>query len=197
MDVADDFSLYWQSEFPAFPPMSHLLKWELPNRWLRIHSLPNSKRFPETEQENEELLRRQNSVLEDVFGERGQCFIVAGQDWEYSGEDFRACPDFTEMFRFSSLPPLDIAKYDPDTIEDWTHLQVAVSSFTFQRSSLDKVLLCVADERLFSLMVVDTKNDRIAAPYDGGIDIILQDENERDSFRLRYQNWLSDRPDGL
>ncbi len=37
----------------------------------------------------------------------------------------------------------------------------------------------------------------IIAPYDGGMDIILKDTATRDRYKLKYQEWLSLREDGM
>lgn len=37
----------------------------------------------------------------------------------------------------------------------------------------------------------------IVAPYDGGVDIILDTTENRDKIKSRYQDWLSPREDGL
>ncbi len=37
----------------------------------------------------------------------------------------------------------------------------------------------------------------IYAPYDGGADIVLQSEIERDEIKKKYVAWLSQHPEGL
>jgi len=37
----------------------------------------------------------------------------------------------------------------------------------------------------------------IAAPYDGGVDFILKNNQTRDNFKEKYKEWLSEREDGL
>lgn len=37
----------------------------------------------------------------------------------------------------------------------------------------------------------------IVAPYDGGVDFILKNNQTRDNFKEKYKEWLSEREDGL
>ena len=37
----------------------------------------------------------------------------------------------------------------------------------------------------------------IVAPYDGGVDIIVDTENKRDNLKIKYKDWLSKRKDGM
>jgi hypothetical protein len=70
-----DFAALWRGWFPDVPPVGHLLRDAYPERWLRVHSLPGSKRYAGTDAEWGELLRRMNAVATDVLGE-GACALV-------------------------------------------------------------------------------------------------------------------------
>jgi hypothetical protein len=73
--------------FGDLPPVSHLLRRAILDRWLRVHSLPQSKRYAETDVEYEELIRRHNaeSLVELVFGAR-------------SGRSTTGCTGACELF---------------------------------------------------------------------------------------------------
>ncbi len=70
-----DITQFWQSQFNGFVPEADNLKYEFKNRWVRFHSLPESKRYPENEQEYLEILRRHNVVLQDLCGQ-GNVLVV-------------------------------------------------------------------------------------------------------------------------
>lgn len=39
----------WTTYFSELAPVGHVLRKALPDRWLRVHSLPQSKRYPESD----------------------------------------------------------------------------------------------------------------------------------------------------
>ncbi|WP_425586206.1 DUF3885 domain-containing protein [Streptomyces sannanensis] len=41
----------WESNWPGTLPLGHLLRSAWPDRWVRFHSLPESKRYADTEAE--------------------------------------------------------------------------------------------------------------------------------------------------
>jgi hypothetical protein len=67
----------------------------------------------------------------------------------------------------------------------------------WQPGALDDVLADVANALLGPFLIVAETTGRVYAPYDGGADLFLGSETERDAFRQRYQAWLSSHPSGL
>jgi hypothetical protein len=195
------FDDYWNSNFPGCPPVSYDFKWRLQDRWFRFHSLPDSKRYADNKAEIEELLMRQNTVLLDVIGKDAECVLVAG-DWSESADEvmnYSECPILARFMKYS-LPSISKQDFDPEPEDDDftpVYLRLAYGHHTLQEDSLNEVLLCVADEQISNFFVVDFNKSRIFAPYDGGVDIVLRNNLERDEFRDKYSKWLSKRPDGL
>ncbi|MCJ0874668.1 hypothetical protein [Streptomyces sp. AP-93] len=57
----------WHAHGPAGPMLPWELKTVYGDRWVRFHSLPESKRYAEDEAEYAVLLNRYNTVLDDLF----------------------------------------------------------------------------------------------------------------------------------
>ena len=53
----------WSMSFPDCEPLAHQLRSVFADRWVRFHSLPESKRYPESEAEYGVVMRRHNAVL--------------------------------------------------------------------------------------------------------------------------------------
>lgn len=70
--TVDIFEEVWEKMFPLSPPVSHILRVAYPERWFRIHSLPESKRYPEDDAEWTILLARQNCLVEDLLGKESK-----------------------------------------------------------------------------------------------------------------------------
>lgn len=60
---SDELNKFWTDEFGDNLPVASELKWKFEQRWFRIHTLPDSKRYPDNESEYDEILRRHNIVL--------------------------------------------------------------------------------------------------------------------------------------
>ena len=189
-----DFNQSWEANFPNCPPVSYLFKWKMESRWLRIHSLPDSKRYAENDAEVAELLRRQNTLLVDVVGQGEGCIFVAS-DWSESSDgipEFSKCPRLEGLID-NPLPSINQQEFDPvDEDDDYTStfLRLGFGNHEVTDGLIDDVLLCVAEERISNFFVVNFRRSRIFAPYDGGVDLVLRDSDERSSFEHKYVHWL-------
>ena len=196
----NQFRRFWQQYFPSCPPVSYLFKHRLAERWFRFHSLPESKRYAEDETEFAELLARQNTVLLDVIGTDAECVLVTGNYIAATlFEHLEYCPALGE-FQLQEFVRLSKQDFDPDVLEsneEPAYLTLFCGTHKLERGSLDDVLLCVADEKIVNFFVLSCGRQRIFAPYDGGVDVILKTVKERDEFKTKYKNWLSPQASGL
>jgi hypothetical protein len=193
----DNFRYFWQQHFLNCPPISYLFKHRLTDRWFRFHSLPESKRYAEDKADIIKLLDRQNTVLIDVIG-TGTCTLVLGN---YSSSPFfeKQCP-VTSKLEFQEFLKLSKQDFDPDESElgeEPIYLNLFCATHNLKANSLDEILLCVAEWKIVNFFVINCDRERIFAPYDGGVDVILKNIKERDEFREKYKNWLSSHPQGL
>lgn len=62
MSTSTTLSKAWRARFGEVLPAGFLCREALSDRWLRIHSLPESKRYPADPSEMAELLSRHNRV---------------------------------------------------------------------------------------------------------------------------------------
>lgn len=197
VDIAPDaVPQFWLRHFPQCPPVSHLLKHRLSERWFRIHSLPESKRYAETPEEYAILLDRQNTLLADSIGSGQKCVLLFGDYADATDAHDPAVAAFQPTVVWS----VPVASYDPD-LEDpgdpALALRISYAPIVFVAGALNTLLLRVADWQLTNFMVVRTDGLRIVAPYDGGVDVIAADTAERDGYKARYRDWLSRTPNGF
>ncbi len=66
-----NFQVYWQGTYSNCPMISSQLRHVFPQRWVRFHSLPESKRYAENENEYNTILQRHNAVL-DYLAKSGE-----------------------------------------------------------------------------------------------------------------------------
>lgn len=172
------------------------LRWKLPEdlheRWVRFHSLPESKRYPDIEDEYTIVLDRHHAVLDDLAG-AGSEILVVRTEWFGRGvprdqrDNFRALEASATLWRvFDDADDLD----GPRWYAFYQHSRNI-------RESLDPLLRRVADDQLGSVFLTNPSVEWIYAPYDGGADVFPPTPRARDLLRDRYSSWLSRHPQGL
>lgn len=174
-----DFLLRWQTSYRETPPINYLFKQRLPGRWARIHSLPAAKRYAETPAEWETLLSRQYTVIDDLTAGQKQALMVINS---YTAS--RPMPGKTPAINLGSFSP------DPEAVPVHAHLVTA----SLDKRSLLPILKRIAGDQLRAFFVGETC---LIAPYDGGMDLILESPAACQAFKLKYADWLSERADGL
>jgi hypothetical protein len=193
-----DFQKLWTLNYPDTVPISHLFKHDYSDRWFRIHSLPESKRYAENEDDWEILLSRQNDIMTDLFGLDTQILIVTG---EYNWGDNRLLhiTDEEEIFKpfsFIRLDNVELSKIDSEQYDEADIYRPAFAQTVWKINCHDNLLKEVANDNTRAFFVSFDKNV-IVAPYDGGIDFILKDNLTRDFYKHKYKEWLSEREDGM
>lgn len=196
--TAEQFEKFWSSTYPDTIPISHYFRHEFNDRWFRIHSLPESKRYAENETDWNIMLDRQNKIITDIIGENSKIIIVTG-DFYYEGFiELHPITDSQSIkeISFISLDYIDLYKISPAEYEQGQVYRPIISEQIWQANKFNNLLKELADEKL-SAFFVSLENKSIIAPYDGGIDIILKNSEAKNNYKEKYKDWLSTRPDGL
>ncbi len=174
------FLAEWNLRYPGVLPIRNLLNGRtFPNRWMRIHSLPNSKRYPDTKVEWDILLHRQNALINHLVPQHTALQIVI--NWIEPDE---------YLFTSFNLLPLGILQealgepeYNSFLMDD-----------SWESHSIDPILSMIANEDLRAFILAP---DCVIAPYGGGVDVILNDPHTCYALKRQFKAWLSQRPDGL
>ena len=193
----EEFNIFWTKTYPETIPISHLFRHDYMDRWFRIHSLPESKRYAESDEEWNILLTRQNQIINNIFTESAKVFLVTGEyNW---GERTTFITDEEEVFKPYHFVRLDnIALFDinSDNYDKDDIYRPAFAETTWSLRRHDNLLKAIANDNTRAFFVSFDKNI-IVAPYDGGIDLILKDNQTRNKYKNKYKQWLSEREDGL
>lgn len=174
-----DLSRRWDRQWDRCGPEAHRLKHAYPERWVRFHSLPESKRYPGTEDEYAIALHRYNAVLDELFA--GEEVYVITMRWREDPE-----PGTGHWTTICVDPDLDYLSY-------W-HLYAKRIPWT--NGAIDTLLREVADDAEANVMITDLDLRRIHHPYDGGADVLLPTTDERDALRARHPDWLGSQEGG-
>jgi len=194
----DAFNALWETHYSSSPPLSYVLRELYPEKWLRVHSLPESKRYPETTDEWALLLERHFTVLREVFGDVATAFLVSGY---YTAGTKSELPEFLadnvifSQLAFQELPQVKLGN-GPSEPDDTSTYWPLVSNIDLTPAFLGKLFRATAQDECRAF-ILHKELGTIIAPYDGGIDIFLADTTARNFYRNKYNDWLSTHPTGL
>jgi hypothetical protein len=160
---------------------------------LRIHSLPESKRYPEDDTELAEVLRRQNAVADDLLGNGSLCLLFFTH-WTYGTETPQWSRDEPGIKHLGATPELVLTIEENDDQDQMAFFALPV---TWHRGSFDRLISDCANDRTGSLLFANLDRGSIYAPYDGGADLFYPSPDEVDPARSRHREWLSVHPSGM
>ena len=186
---------YWTQTIGDAQPIAHLFRDSHRARWVRFHSLPESKRYAESEFEWTTLLERHNAVISSLASD-GSNLELLTTNW--SGVDSPRQPH--ERFSELNLPYehwRTVAMHELDGDPEPNYWHVFRSTVTWARHALDNVIRLVADDYISNVMILDPTDSWLIHPYDGGMDVVLGSTAERDDLSRKFNDWRSSRSDGL
>ncbi|WP_245873776.1 DUF3885 domain-containing protein [Streptomyces phaeoluteigriseus] len=192
--MSEDLARLWRERHPRVPPVAHTFRGVFADRWVQFHSLPGSKRYPESEDEYATVLHRHNTVLDELFA--GQDVFVVTGDWSSTADGPAGFPTPRQDLHPDGVlwwtePDLS----DPDP-EFHTYHRFYADVRPWRPGCVDALLRAVADEEIVDVFLTDTGLRRILHPYDGGADAVLTTPDERDRLRARHSDRLSRHPSG-
>ncbi len=196
--TVEQFYEFWTSNYGETIPISHYFKYDYAHRWFRIHNLPESKRYADNVKEWEILLFRQNTIITDLFGENTNVLLVTG---EYN-DDSPNVTQITEVepcfkdYSFAILERINLYELSPDVYYEGQTYRPAFSETIWNSNRHDALLKEIANDNTRAFFVSPEKKI-IVAPYDGGIDFIVEDMPTRNTYKQKYKEWLSEREDGF
>ena len=178
------------------PPMAHELKIKFTDRWVRFHSLPESKRYPESNEEYQEILSRHNQVLNELCVMNNEVYLIA-PEYSDNSEPHGLGPELGSILQsaeyWQSLPMHKLE--DDEEFHYFWHLHYV--STKWESGSLDPILRKVANDEIGNFMVVNVNLGWVYHPYDGGADVVLKNINEMQVLKQKYKGWLSAHASGL
>jgi len=189
----------WDRDFSGVPMLNRQFRHQFPDRWLRIHSLKASQRYPASEADWQALLSRQNNAISAVFGAGSEVILIRAAHYYIdepvpvpAGQGFAG---ITDLMPFEPLEAFDKhtidAGYEPGAM-----LRPEFSISVWRNGYFEPLLRLLAVEEE-SVFFISPDAHAIAAPYDGGIDFIFRDEETREWYRDLLREWLSPSPSGL
>ena len=166
----------WQAQFGAALPIGHQLRQSVPQRWFRMHHLPESRRYPDTPADWAEALARHEAVASWLLGE-------ATLVWRIEVCTLREASE-----RAWLRVPIDAS--------EWAEALRARQT-AWRTGEHAAAIAAVLDEREGPRLWADLQRGCVYAPYPGGADLICTDTAQRVQGRSRFAAWLPRHPSGL
>lgn len=187
----------WTKTWPGSRPIADELRNRFPDRWVRFHSLPESKRSPDTEAEYDILLGRHHAILRELAGPAYGTTDALVVTVSASGSErptrrgsavVGVAPHATHWGSFLTDDS------DPTWLT-WQHAYL--NRLPLCPDSLDPLLRVVADDHTWGVIIALDGLDWLYHPYDGGADVLLPSSGQRDLLSAAHRDWLSSHPLGL
>jgi hypothetical protein len=177
----------WKRLFGSALPAGFLARNAIPERWLRIHSLPKSKRYAQSEKEQEELIARHNAVASYTLGESSACALFIAR--------------FGESQQWSEAEDLPLNGEQPVHVMAGTDPDEPVQFFAipvvWHEGAFNDLIVASSEDQTGPLLFANLSTGAAYAPYDGGADLFFPSPAAVGEARSRFSRWLSARGDGL
>ncbi|MEN2436605.1 hypothetical protein AAH994_14405 [Weeksellaceae bacterium A-14] len=143
--LKEEFESFWKMNFKEVIPLYFTFRQTYPKRWLRIHSLPESKRYADNKLEMETILNRQNQIISDELKENDDIYLVRDEYFINTGEIENEDEFYTE-FNFQKLSILNLSEYYPIDYDDKDKLNVLVSKQKWKKNKYNLLLEDIAND---------------------------------------------------
>lgn len=171
-------SAFDDDKFREIYPVSFIMRNAISDFWFRIHSLPESKRYPEDDTEWKILFERHRALTDAVLPEGSPCRV------HYTLFDNAGfSEDLAPSLDWGDIRPLRYG--DDETI--YTQTAKAVWNFDAFKPWIRRR----SDDDLGSISFHSLDTDAIYSPYDGGADIFSLDPAFIAEIRSRFSSWKS------
>lgn len=188
--VQPNFRNFWNTHFDGHKPVGHHLRQSLHLRWARFHSLPESKRYAETDDEWAVLFERHHRIADEVLGGGARCWLVlCGDPEDRDPEDQNHLEryDFEHWFSW----------WENDELGEAVEWPVYAAETIWRAGQFDDAIRKIAVWEEAFLLIVSQETQAIFAPYDGGIDLILPSGRQASILKAKFPNWRPGNAQGL
>lgn len=183
----------WDANFSACAPIGSQLRIAFPERWVRFHYLPGSKRYADTETDIATALHRYGAVLDDVNQSR-QAVVLVTTGYSSSNRPTRSYPTLAEIDG-TAVPWRTMQMEDAGQDSSFWHFYA--SNHAWKPVHLNTLLRLVIDDELANLSIVAEDCSWVFCPYQGGMDVILANVKRRNELVQKHAAWIPASADRL
>ncbi|MEV7730222.1 hypothetical protein AB0P15_36750 [Streptomyces sp. NPDC087917] len=186
-------SALWEQRWPA-PPGDLQMRYAYPDRWVRFHSLPESKRYPDSDAEYAVMLDRHHTLLDELGPNEAELYVLT-REWNGDAEPTVRMPQLRQVDPDARHWGSHI--HDDDFPDDILYQHEYISLHPRSRHALDPLLRLVADDVIAGVTLAPLDLRWLYHPYDGGGDVFAPSTSVRDALKAAHPEWLSTHPTGM
>jgi len=183
-------SRWFNQPFSQAFPIAHFMRRAFPEYWLRIHSLPESKRYPENEAERQIVFDRSARFGSALLGQSAPCIIIQSRIVGFPR-------DSEIMPNFDWKPIHRIGDANPDQELDDEIWNSWMAHTVWEPNVFRSLLLQIADDKKAHIAFLSEQTDCVFIPYDGGSDGFSFDSILLRRLAVEFAPWRSASPLGL
>ena len=192
------FETFWRDAYGIIPPLGYRLREHfVDSRWVRFHSLPESKRYADSDAEMETILERANALADRVLGDGAECWMIANNVPEQAEMLAKHHPKQQLVSDIFGLKESHSWKDPYEAPEDQFLWITYARECLWQHGEFDQAIKMIADDIDTGVLWVSKQTKEVFSPYDGGTDLIVQDSRSVHSLKIEFSNWLSAHHEGL
>jgi hypothetical protein len=180
----DAFANAWAQYHPTSAPIGFVMRRSAGENWVRFHSLPGSKRYPESAAEQETVISRANVLAAETLGEAQLCWLAQATPGVEGPHVPTVSPEYATSFSF---------RVHASNCE-W---RIYSALLEWRSGRFDRLIAAIADEKAAPTLWMSAKTGAVFAPYDGGTDLFVQTQEDVARLRIRFSEWLSRRSRGF
>ena len=164
-------------------PIAHLMRVAFPQHWVRIHALPQSKRYADSPAERDLVFARYAAFGSALLGDDAPVRIMQSC--------FAGSPS-----KLEHLPDLEWSASHRVEIDDgvWETLMAPT---TWNPLQFRELLQAIADDEVAHVAFVSELSGGVFVPYDGGADGFSLDVARIEALKRQFSSWRSAHPLGL
>jgi hypothetical protein len=162
---AEALMTLWDQRWPGRSKVPYELR-GIADRWVRFHSQPASKRYPENESEYEIIMSRHNTVLAELVSDSALLVMTAGYSDRPGPQAQCRSAETVAVHPDASYWASACIDEDPG-FESYVHLYV--SQIEWSPGCVDPLLRQVADDVIANVLLADAGLRWLYHPYDGGM----------------------------
>jgi hypothetical protein len=77
--LQQEFTSAWKGVFNDAPPLGYELRDRFTDNWTRFHALPRSKRYADTDDEQQIILSRANELATECFDQKEAVWLITAK----------------------------------------------------------------------------------------------------------------------
>lgn len=172
----------WNKRYHNYPPIGFILRSQKGCNFMRIHSLSDSKRSSNTNEDSNLILEKFSEITKFLF-QRGEKVVVFLVEYEMPSQIAYAGWNMSKVRILPSSWVEKISEYN-----DTENISIYSGFRDWEEACANDFCLAVNENEVGSVTLFSCLTGNALCPYDGGFDVFIADEKMYSSFSRKFIN---------